>query len=73
MSATETKFSRLSQLIYSRKQTAKLLGNVSTATIRRLEAAGRLRGFRLNKSKSASVFFRAADIDAFLIEACDDQ
>ena len=56
------------QLLYSRKQVARLLGNVSTATVRRLERAGRLRAVRLTKARGA-VFFRLADVLAFVEEA----
>jgi DNA-binding transcriptional MerR regulator len=57
------------QLLYTRKQVARLLGNVSTATVRRLEREGRLRGVRLSKSRLGTVFFRADDVLAFIEEA----
>jgi hypothetical protein len=60
------------RLLYSRKETARLLGGISTATVRRLEAAGRLPGIRLSKSKSSSVFYRAEDIEKLLADV-DDQ
>lgn len=69
MSMKATKISEQPRLIYSRKETARLLGGVSTATIKRLEAAGRLRGFRLSKSKSSNVFFRAEEIENLLADA----
>ena len=57
------------QLLYTRKQVARLLGNVSTATIRRLEREGRLPGIRLTKSRHGTIFFRADDVLAFIEEA----
>jgi len=63
---------RQQQLLYSRKQVARLLGNVSIATVRRLEKEGRLRRVRLAKNRG-NVFFRASDIDAFLNEVADVQ
>jgi hypothetical protein len=56
------------RLLYSRKETARLLGGISTATLRRLEASGRLRGIRLTKSKSSCVYFRMEDIEKLLAE-----
>jgi hypothetical protein len=59
------------RLLYSREQVAELLGGISVHTVRRLEAAGRLRPVRLTRSPTAMVFFRAQDVLA-LIEEADD-
>jgi len=56
------------QLLLSRKQAARALGNVSVSTVKRLEEMGRLRGVRLTKARGA-VFFRVADVLAFVEEA----
>lgn len=61
-----------SQLLYSRKEVARLFG-ISTATVKRLEQQGRLRGIRLTKSHVGTVFFRDVDIDAFLKAASDER
>jgi predicted DNA-binding transcriptional regulator AlpA len=61
-----------SQLLYSRKEVARLFG-VSTATVKRLEQQGRLPGIRLTKSRVGTVFFRDVDIDAFLKAASNEQ
>lgn len=73
MSTGLTRISLQPRLLYSRKETAKLLGGISTATVRRLEAAGRLRGIRLSKSKSGSVFFRAEDIEKLLADVGEER
>jgi hypothetical protein len=49
------------QLIYSRTQAAKLLGNVSTMTIVRLEKKGALKAVR-PFSRSGQVFYSHADL-----------
>jgi hypothetical protein len=60
------------RLLYTRRQTAELLGNVHLATIRRLEKAGRLKPVRLNRnSRLAMVFYRARDVQALVEEAGD--
>jgi predicted DNA-binding transcriptional regulator AlpA len=64
----KSKLSETEQLLLSRKQVARLLGNISVATLRRLEKQGRLRGVRLSRG-TGSVFFRVADIHAFIEEA----
>jgi hypothetical protein len=53
------------QLLVSRADAAKMLGNVSTATIVRLQKAGRLKPIRLNPRKAtAMVFYATADVSA---------
>jgi hypothetical protein len=46
-----------SRLLYSRKQTQQLLGDVSIATLIRLERAGILRPKRLLNSPTGQVFY----------------
>ena len=55
-------------LLYTREQVATLLGGISTATIRRMERAGRLRPIRLTGRNTGQVFFKASDVHA-LVEA----
>jgi len=57
------------RLLFSREQTAEVLGGVSIATIRRLEREGRLKPIRLSRSPTAMVFFRASDVQALIAEA----
>jgi hypothetical protein len=53
------------QLLYSREQVRRILGGVCTATVVRLEQAGRLRPVRLNPEKpTAQVFYRRDDVVA---------
>jgi hypothetical protein len=52
----------LASLLYTRKQVAKLLGDVDVSYVRRLEQEGVIKGFRLTRSPSARVFFRAEDV-----------
>jgi hypothetical protein len=59
MNIRPTKIS--SPVIYSRKETAGL------------RPRGRLRGFRLNKSNLAALFFRAEDIDKLLADVDDEE
>lgn len=49
------------QLLFSRKQTAHLLG-VSTDFVKRLEAAGRLTPVRLSRRPTGMVLYRTEDI-----------
>lgn len=65
---TQSSLSESKQLLLSRKQVARALGNVSVSTVKRLEEMGRLRGVRLTKARGA-VFFRLADVLAFVEEA----
>lgn len=59
------------RLLYSREQVAAMLGNVSIATIRRLESEGRLKPIRLSRSPTAMVFFRAKDVQTLIAEAAN--
>ena len=52
------------QLLYTRRQTAKALGNISVATVRRLEAAHKLDVVRLAGSPNGVAFHRAAQVRA---------
>jgi hypothetical protein len=53
------------RLLYSRRQTAHVLGGVSLRTIKELEASGQLDVVRLNKrSPTAQVFHRAWQVQA---------
>jgi hypothetical protein len=55
----------LDALLYSRVQARRLLGNVSIATLKRLEADGQLTPIRLNKrSPVAQVFYRSSQVRA---------
>jgi len=54
----------ITQLLYSRRQTAKVLGGISIATIQRLEARGLLDKVRLAGSSNGAVFHRAAQVHA---------
>ena len=50
-------------LLYSREQARRLLGGVSSAMLKRLEAAGELTAVRLNKrSPVGQVFYRRAQV-----------
>lgn len=57
------------QLLYSRAQAAELLGGISINTVRRLEAEGYLTLVRLTRIPTGMVFFRAADVEALVVEA----
>jgi hypothetical protein len=53
------------RLLYSRKQAAELLGNISLATLKRLEDEGILEPVRLNKrSATGQVFYRHSNLMA---------
>ena len=60
----EQSIAAVEQLLYSRRQTAKALGNVSIATVQRLERAGRLDKVRLAGSGNGCVFHRAQQVYA---------
>jgi ribosomal protein S25 len=45
------------RLLYTRRQAAELLGNVSLATLKRLEEEGILKPVRLNKRSTVSQVF----------------
>lgn len=65
------KSNQTTPLLYSRKEAARLLGNVSIATIIRLEQQGRLKPIRLSRSPSAQIFFKASDLIALVEEAAN--
>jgi uncharacterized Fe-S cluster-containing radical SAM superfamily enzyme len=52
------------QLLYSRKQVAKLLGRMSLDTIRALEAEGHLIRVRLTGKPTSQVFCRREEVEA---------
>ena len=54
------------QLLYSRKQACRLLGNVNPSYLRRLEKAGRLKVIRLSGSKQSMAFYRLPDLTALV-------
>jgi hypothetical protein len=56
--------SSLDQLLFTRQQARRLLGNVSVATLQRLEAQGILRPKRLDPSKAGigQVFYTRANL-----------
>lgn len=54
------------RLLYSREQVAELLGGISTATVRRMERAGRLHPIRLTGRNSGQVFFKSEDVLALV-------
>jgi hypothetical protein len=55
------------QLLYSRAQAARLLGNVCVMTVVRLEKRGLLTPVRLDRrSKSGQVFYRHSDLIALV-------
>lgn len=54
------------QLLYTRDQLRRILGGISTDTITRLEAAGRLKPIRLSPAERARVYYRRSDIDALI-------
>lgn len=56
------------QLLYTREQLRRILGGISTDTVIRLEAAGRLKPVRLTPGKLGRVYYRRRDVEA-LIEA----
>ncbi len=56
---------RVTPLIYPRRLAAELL-SVSTATLIRLEAEGRLRPIKLSASPAAMTFYSRADIEALI-------
>jgi predicted site-specific integrase-resolvase len=70
-SCDNSNYSNTERLLLTRKQVAKLLGNVDVSTIRRLERAGRLKAVRLTKSPSGKVFFRREDVLRLVQETAD--
>ena len=54
------------QLLYTRDQLRRILGGISTDTVTRLEAAGRLKPLRLSPARTARVYYRRSDIDALI-------
>ena len=62
---------KIERLLYTREQTAELLGGVSISTIRRLEREKRLKPIRLSLSPTGQVFHQASDVHALIEEASD--
>jgi hypothetical protein len=60
--AQRAQLQQLRRLLYTREQSAHVLGGVSIATIRRLEAEGLLSLIRLSRSPTAQVFHRADQV-----------
>jgi hypothetical protein len=61
------------RLLYTRRQAAELLGDVSLATLKRLEDEGVLRPVRLNKrSATGQVFYRHSNLMAVVQGGGDD-
>lgn len=56
------------QQLLTRAQVARLLGHVSIWTIRGLEMAGKLKGFRLN-SRRGTVYYKKTEVDRLIAEA----
>jgi hypothetical protein len=54
------------QLLYTRQQTAALLGGISLSTILRLERDHALKKIRLMRGKSAHVFHSAENVNALV-------
>jgi hypothetical protein len=65
---TTTKTERL---LFTREQTAELLGGCSIATVRRLERAGSLHPVRLTRA-TGRVFFKRDDVLALIDAAVED-
>ena len=67
------------QLLYTRAQTARVLGGISLSTILRLEREGALKKIRLMRGVSAQVFHSAENVNALVAqriadsEASDDE
>lgn len=59
-------------LLLSRRKVADQFG-MSTATVKRLEAAGRLRPIRLTRSPNAMVHYKASDVLALIEESFSKQ
>lgn len=61
----------LDQLLYSRKDVARLLGGIHVSTVARLEKQGQLHPIRLNRfSPNGQVYFRADEVLALIESAC---
>jgi hypothetical protein len=60
----EQSLAAIEPLLYSRRQTARVLGNISVATIQRLEARGVLDKIRLAGSPNGAVYHRAEQVHA---------
>jgi hypothetical protein len=56
------------QLLYTRQQTARVLGDISLSTILRLERQGQLKKIRLMRGASAQVFHSAENVNALVAE-----
>lgn len=59
------------QLLFTRVQVARMLGDVDVSYVRRLEKSGRLRVVRLTRSPSAMAFYHKTDVLALITEAVD--
>jgi hypothetical protein len=60
------------RLLFSREQVAAMLGGISTATVRRMEADGRLHLLRLTGRRTGQVFYRRANVLALIEQASGD-
>jgi hypothetical protein len=58
-------------LLYSRIQAARLLGGVSVATIRRMEAGGRLSPVKLSGKRAGQVFYQAQQVHGLAEKGAD--
>ena len=61
------------RLLYTREQTADVLGGISVGSVIRLEKAGRLKPIRLTGRKTGQVFHRAEDVLSLVAGAADDR
>jgi hypothetical protein len=69
MTAKAPNTSAPQQLLYTRQQVRVMLGNVSYATVRRLEKAGELKPIRLKRNRpTARVYYKAANVLALANE-----
>ena len=60
----EQSITAVEQLLYSRAQTARALGDISIATVQRMEARGLLEKVRVAGTPKGAVFHRAEQVRA---------
>jgi hypothetical protein len=61
---TERTIRALEPLLVSRREAARLLGNISTSTMLRLDASGALHPIRLTSSRTAMAFYNYSEVCA---------
>jgi hypothetical protein len=58
-------------LLYSRIEAGRMLGGISVASLRRLEAAGALKPVKLSGKRAGQTFYRAAEVRSLVDEGAD--